>query len=302
MFSNVSSGSLFLRLALVTCTSMAAFVGSAVAQDVTTTQLTDSLYMMKGRGGNVVLSFGDDGAVMIDDDYPNMVTAYQSAVDEVMGEDFSAPQYVINTHWHQDHTGGNSYWAGEGAKVIAHNNVRKRMQEGLDNKALGVVFPPSPAEALPVMTFDSQFSLYVNSEAIVVEHFSAGHTDGDSMVFFTNDNVVHMGDHFFNGRFPFVDIESGGNVLSYTQNVASVLARIDDATQVVPGHGPLASKAELEAYHAMLVETVAEVRAALDAGKSLDDIVAAGLDATWAVWGTGFINEAAWIRTIVGSL
>jgi glyoxylase-like metal-dependent hydrolase (beta-lactamase superfamily II) len=302
MFSNVSSGSLLLRLALVTGTSMTAFVGSAVAQGVTTTQLTDSLYMMQGRGGNVLLSFGDDGAVMIDDDYPNMVTAYQSAVDEVMGEDFSAPQYVINTHWHQDHTGGNSYWAGEGAKVIAHNNVRKRMQEGLDNKALGVVFPPSPEEALPVMTFDSQFSLYVNSEAIVVEHFSAGHTDGDSMVFFTNDNVVHMGDHFFNGRFPFVDIESGGNVLSYTQNVASVLARIDDATQVVPGHGPLASKAELEAYHAMLVETVAEVRAAFDAGKSVDDIVAAGLDAKWAEWGTGFINEATWIRTIVGSL
>lgn len=302
MFSNVSSGSLLLRLALVTGTSITAFVGPAVAQNVTTTQLTDSLYMMQGRGGNVVLSFGDDGAVMIDDDYPNMVTAYQSAVDEVMGEDFSAPQYVINTHWHQDHTGGNSYWAGEGAKVIAHNNVRKRMQEGLDNKALGVVFPPSPDEALPVMTFDSQFSLYANSEAIVVEHFSAGHTDGDSMVFFTNDNVVHMGDHFFNGRFPFVDIESGGNVLSYTQNVASVVARIDDATQVVPGHGPLASKAELEAYHAMLVETVAEVRAALDAGKSVDDIVAAGLDAKWAEWGTGFINEAAWIRTIVGSL
>ena len=302
MFLVGSKRPFFLSLSMLTGASLAAFAGSALAQDVTTTQLTDSLYMMQGRGGNVVLSFGDDGAVMIDDDYPNMVTAYQSAVDEVMGEDFSAPQYVINTHWHQDHTGGNSYWAGEGAKVIAHNNVRKRMQEGLDNKALGVVFPPSPEEALPVMTFDSQFSLYVNSEAIVVEHFSAGHTDGDSMVFFTNDNVVHMGDHFFNGRFPFVDIESGGNVLSYTQNVASVLARIDDATQVVPGHGPLASKVELEAYHGMLVETVAEVGAALDAGNSVDDIVASGLDAKWAEWGTGFINEAAWIRTIVGSL
>ena len=302
MFLVGSKRPFFLSLSMLAGATMTVFVGPAVAQDVTTTQLTDSLYMMQGRGGNVVLSFGDDGAVMIDDDYPNMVTAYQSAVDEVMGEDFSAPQYVINTHWHQDHTGGNSYWAGEGAKVIAHNNVRKRMKEGLDNKALGVVFPPSPEEALPVMTFDSQFSLYANNEAIVVEHFSAGHTDGDSMVFFTNDNVVHMGDHFFNGRFPFVDIESGGNVLSYTQNVASVLARIDDATQVVPGHGPLASKAELEAYHTMLVATVAEVRAALDSGKSVDEIIEAGLDATWAVWGTGFINEAAWIRTIVGSL
>ena len=302
MFLVGSKRPFFLSLSMLAGATMTVFVGPAVAQDVTTTQLTDSLYMMQGRGGNVVLSFGDDGAVMIDDDYPNMVTAYQSAVDEVMGEDFSAPQYVINTHWHQDHTGGNSYWAGEGAKVIAHNNVRKRMKEGLDNKALGVVFPPSPEEALPVMTFDSQFSLYANNEAIVVEHFSAGHTDGDSMVFFTNDNVVHMGDHFFNGRFPFVDIESGGNVLSYTQNVASVLARIDDATQVVPGHGPLAGKAELEAYHTMLVATVAEVRAALDSGKSVDEIIEAGLDATWAVWGTGFINEAVWIRTIVGSL
>lgn len=302
MFSNGSMRSLCLSLSMVVGTSLAAFAGPAVAQNVTTTQLTDSLYMMQGRGGNVVLSFGDDGAVMIDDDYPNMVTAYQSAVDEVMGEDFSAPQYVINTHWHQDHTGGNSYWAGEGAKVIAHNNVRKRMQEGLDNKALGVVFPPSPEEALPVMTFDSQFSLYVNSEAIVVEHFSAGHTDGDSMVFFTNDNVVHMGDHFFNGRFPFVDIESGGNVLSYTENVASVLERIDDSTQIVPGHGPLAGKADLEAYHAMLVATVAEVRAAVESGKSVDEIVESGLDAKWAEWGTGFINEASWIRTIAGSL
>ena len=302
MFLVGSKRPFFLSLSMLAGATMAAFVGPAVAQDVTTTQLTDSLYMMQGRGGNVVLSFGDDGAVMIDDDYPNMVTAYQSAVDEVMGEDFSAPQYVINTHWHQDHTGGNSYWAGEGAKVIAHNNVRKRMKEGLDNKALGVVFPPSPEEALPVMTFDSQFSLYANNEAIVVEHFSAGHTDGDSMVFFTNDNVVHMGDHFFNGRFPFVDIESGGNVLSYTDNVASVLARIDDATQVVPGHGPLANKADLTAYHAMLVATVAEVRAALDSGKSVDEIIEAGLDAKWAVWGTGFINEAVWIRTIVGSL
>ena len=279
-------------------------LGSTVAsaQTVSTTPLTDSLYLMQGRGGNVVLSVGDDGAVMIDDDYPNMVTAYQTAIDDVMGADFSAPQYVINTHWHQDHTGGNSYWAEEGATVIAHNNVRKRMQEGLDNKALGVVFPPSPPEALPVMTFSNQFSLYANGEAIVVEHFSAGHTDGDSIVFFTNDNVVHMGDHFFNGRFPFIYIESGGSVQGYIANVEAILSRIDSAVQIVPGHGPLASKADLEAYHAMLTLTVDAVSAQLVQGMTVADIVDRGLGDEWQSWDGGFISEAQWIRTIASSV
>ena len=274
----------------------------AFAQQVTTTLLTDNLYMLQGRGGNVVLSLGGDGAVMIDDDYPNMVNEYQFAVDDLTGEDYSAPNYIINTHWHQDHTGGNAYWTGEGATIIAHNNVRTRMQAGLDNKALGVVFPPSPREALPVMTFDSAFSLYFNEEAIVVEHFAAGHTDGDSIVRFTNANVIHLGDHFFNGRFPFVDIESGGNVLSYTDNIAKILASVDESVQIVPGHGPLASKDDLRAYYQMLLETTQIVRSALDDGQSVDDIIAAGLGDKWISWGAGFINEAQWVRTIAASV
>jgi glyoxylase-like metal-dependent hydrolase (beta-lactamase superfamily II) len=209
---------------------------------------------------------------------------------------------VINTHWHQDHTGGNAYWAGEGAIIIAHDNVRARMQVGLNNKALGVVFPPSPVEALPVMTFDSAFSLYFNAEAIVVEHLTAGHTDGDSIVRFTNANVIHLGDHFFNGRFPFVDIESGGNVLSYTDNIAKILASVDESVQIVPGHGPLASKADLRAYYQMLQETTQFVRSALEDGQTIESIIEQGLGDRWQSWGTGFINEAQWVRTIAASL
>lgn len=275
---------------------------ASFAQHVTTTPLAEGLYMLQGRGGNVVLSLGSDGAVMIDDDYPNMINEYQFAVDDLTGEDYSAPTYVINTHWHQDHTGGNDYWAGEGAIIIAHENVRTRMQSGLDIKALGVVFPPSPEQALPVLTFSNALSLYFNKEAIVVEHYSAGHTDGDSIVRFTNANVVHLGDHFFNGRFPFVDIESGGNVLSYTDNIAKILASIDESVQIVPGHGPRASKQELRAYYQMLLETTQIVRSALDDGQSVDDIIAAGLGDKWASWGSGFINEAQWVRIIAASL
>lgn len=271
------------------------------APSVKTTPLKGSLYLLQGRGGNVVASVGDDGILIIDDDYTNYAAAYQDALDELAGDD-ATPRFLINTHWHFDHTGGNTYWGERGAVIVAHDNVRERMSTRQEMKAFNRVMEPSPKAALPVVTYGDSLALHFNNDDVEVQHFPTGHTDGDSIVFFAAENVVHMGDHFFKDRFPFVDLGSGGNALGFAGNIGSVLSRIDDNTVVVPGHGDIADKEDLQRYHDMLTTTIALVRAGLDEGKSVEQIAAEGLGEEWVSWGSGFINEQAWISFIAGSL
>ncbi|MCB1729465.1 MAG: MBL fold metallo-hydrolase [Halieaceae bacterium] len=265
---------------------------------VQTKPLKGALYFMQGKGGNVVASVGADGILIIDDDYAEYAQAYHTALQAVAGQP-GLPRFVINTHWHFDHTGGNTYWGERDAVILAQENVYQRMSTRQEMKAFGRVVEPSPSAALPVVTYADSLTLRFNGDRLEVRHFPTGHTDGDSVVFFTEENVVHMGDHFFKDRFPFVDIGSGGNVLGYTANVAAILDMVNDATIIVPGHGALADKADLQRYHRMLVSTTAQVQAALEQGLGVEQI---SLDPEWADWGQGFINEKAWIGFIAGSL
>lgn len=268
---------------------------------VALTPLTGPLYLLQGRGGNVVASVGDDGVLLVDGDYAEYAQAYRQAITRLTGTDQPA-RLVLNTHWHNDHTGANNYWGEQRSIIMAHENVRERMGSRQEIAALGRVVEASPAAALPLVTYGDAIALYFNDDDVEVQHYPTGHTDGDSVVYFSTANVVHMGDLFWKDRFPFVDLSSGGNVLGCIASVEAVLARVDDATVIVPGHGSLANREDLQRYHRMLVTTSDTVKAALAAGDSVEDIAAAGLGDEWASWGAGFIDEAKWISFIAGSL
>jgi glyoxylase-like metal-dependent hydrolase (beta-lactamase superfamily II) len=271
------------------------------AQDpsVTITPLKGGLQLLRGRGGNVLLSLGEDGILQVDTDYPEYAAAYEQAIKSLGGE---RPRFIINTHWHGDHVGGNAFWGERDAVIVAHQAVRERMSTRQEMKRFQRIVEPSPAPALPLVTYADALVLHVNGDTVEVQHYPRGHTDGDSVVFFVEQNVVHMGDHMFNGAFPFVDLGSGGNVLAFTRNVAAILQRVDDQTIVVPGHGALASSADLQQYHQMLVETTAEVRAMASRSESREAILEQGLDDKWQSWGRGFIDEPSWIGFILDSL
>ena len=292
------------RLVLVTGLISVLFAAASQAEkaavSVAVTQLRGPLHLLQAVGGNVVASVGDDGVLLVDDDYATNAAALEAAVSG-LAQSSQAPRFVLNTHWHNDHTGGNQHWGSRGSVILAHANVRGRMSSRQDVKALGMVVEPSPAEALPVVTFEDSMALHFNGVDMEVQHYPGGHTDGDSVVYFSQHNVVHIGDLFFKDRFPFVDVSSGGGVLAYTANVATVLARIDDKTIVVPGHGSVANKADLQRFHRMLEITISRVKSALAAGETVEAIVAQGLGEEWSAWGKGFINEAAWINSIAAS-
>ncbi|MCZ6830978.1 MAG: MBL fold metallo-hydrolase [Gammaproteobacteria bacterium] len=246
----------------------------------------------------MVASVGADGVLLVDDDYSEYAMAYEQAVKALSDE---AVRFVVNTHWHGDHTGNNEFWGKREAVIVAHDNVRKRLSTLQVNKFFGRETPPADPTAWPLVSYGDSMALHLNGNTIELQHYPRGHTDGDTVVFFTTDNVVHMGDHFFKDRFPFVDMGSGGHAGNYAANVAAILAKVDADTVIVPGHGALANKADLQRYHDMLVETRAEVGGMKSSGMSLEQIQARGLDLRWESWGTGFINEENWIVFLYAS-
>jgi glyoxylase-like metal-dependent hydrolase (beta-lactamase superfamily II) len=252
--------------------------------------------MLEGRGGNIGVSVGPDGVLIVDDEFAPLAEKIRAAIDKI-GK--GKLKFVLNTHHHGDHTGGNIAFGPE-APIIAQSNVRKRL--ATEQNTLGRTTPPSPKEALPVITFDESLTVHFNDEDIRVIHFPHSHTDGDSVIFFTKSNVVHMGDLFFMGMFPFVDLDAGGDVEGLIGSVEKVIAELKDGVKIVPGHGPLSSVEDLKTYHRMLVETTAVVRKAMAAGKSLAEIQAQGVPDEWKSWGTGFIKTDRWIETIYKSL
>lgn len=263
--------------------------------EVKAVPVAGNIYMLQGAGGNIGVSVGKDGILIVDDQFAPLADKIKAAL-KGLGD--GKLHFVLNTHWHGDHTGGNEIFGRE-APVIAHDNVRKRMAAG--QMLRGDKVDPAPPGALPVVTFGESLSIHFNGEEIKAIHFPKGHTDGDTIVFFTGANVVHMGDEFFAGRFPFVDLESGGTVQGLTENVGKVLAEIPANAKVIPGHGPLSTVEDLKNYHRMLVETTDAVRKGMAAGKTLEQIQAAGLPETWKEWGSGFINNDNWIATIHAS-
>jgi len=270
------------------------------SQTFKSTQLTDTIYMLQGKGGNLGLIKGKDGLLLIDADYKVMSDALKNELSKHGGVE--KLNYLINTHWHGDHTQGN-FALGHHAQIIAHDNVRARLLTTREIKLFNMVSKPYPEHALPSLTYETRLSLHINGEDIDVVHFPAGHTDGDSVVFFKKSNIVHMGDHFFSGFFPFVDVDHGGNVLTMAKNVKTILGMIDDNTKVIPGHGPLSNKADLLAFHNMLLETSAEVKAMKDQGLSLEKIQARGLSKKWDTWAAkSFFPAKVWIGIVHSSL
>ena len=277
------------------------FVGCATSngQDYSEVQikskhLQGQVYFLEGAGGNIGASVGPDGILIVDDQFAPLSEKINAALQKLGAGPI---KFVLNTHWHGDHTGGNRNF-GQTATIIAHTNVRHRLSTKQFSGFLKKELPAHPKEAWPVITFDESVSIHFNGEEIEVIHFPSGHTDGDSVVFFTDSNVVHMGDHFFNGGFPFVDVSSGGDAEGYIRNVRSVLGRLNEDTVVVPGHGSVASKEDLAVFLRMLTETSQIVRQKIAAGKDLDTITQEGLLQEWTSWGTGFISEKKWINTL----
>ena len=266
--------------------------------EITTTKVTDGIYMLRGAGGNIGLSTGDDGAFVIDDQFAPLSKKIMKAIKKTTDDDVA---FVLNTHFHGDHTGGNEAFGKAGAHIVAHDNVRKRLKEG-SNRG-GRTTPPAPDDALPVITFAKSMTFHWNDRTIHIWHPGHAHTDGDAIVFFKDLNVVHMGDVFFNGGYPFIDVNGGGDLAGYIATHEKVLTKIDDETKIMPGHGALASKADLQKTVDMLKDATALVQAQIDAGLDEDATVAADPLAKYNDdWGQGFINGERMVRTIYGEL
>jgi cyclase len=265
--------------------------------EIKVTKVAGNVYMLEGAGGNIGVSVGDDGILIVDDQFAPLADKIRAALKGIADKKL---RFILNTHWHGDHTGGNVAFGPE-APVIAHDNVRKRMAVEQKSEVFKRTTPASPKEALPVITFNQNLTVHFNGEEIRAIHFPQGHTDGDSVIFFAGSNVVHLGDDFFAGRFPFVDLESGGSVEGLTKNIGEIIPKIPAGAKLIPGHGPLSGIEDLMNYHNMLVTTSDIVRAKIKAGKTLEQIKTEGLPDTWKSWGTGFIKTDVWLETIYRS-
>ena len=258
--------------------------------------VTDRIFMLTGSGGNIGLSVGDDAAFVIDDQYAPLTEKIKAAIAEKTDQPV---RFVINTHWHGDHTGGNEKMGQGGAIIVAHENVRKRMSSEQFIAAFDTRVPAAPAIALPVVTFEDSVTFHWNGDDIHVFHVAPGHTDGDSIIHFQKANVIHMGDTLFNGYYPFIDASSGGNIDGMIAAEEHVLALADDKTKIIPGHGPLADKAQLQANHDMLVTARDRIHKLMAAGKSRDEVVAAKPTADLdEEWGDGFLKPDLWVGIV----
>lgn len=260
--------------------------------------LTEGVAVLFGAGGNIGVSHGVDGTILIDDQFAPLSEKIQNSIKALGAE---PAKYVINTHWHGDHSGGNENFGKAGALIMAHDNVRVRMlgeqTSGRGNST------PSPKEALPAVTYEDGVKMYLNGDEMHVIHIAKGHTDGDSIIFWKNANVIHMGDMYFNKvTLPFIDLNSGGNVKGVLAAAEKALSLANDETQIIPGHGPMATKADMMAYRDMLQDVIAKVGAAKTAGKSLEETQAMKPAAKYDTNPNGFIKGDAFVEAVYKSL
>ena len=251
---------------------------------VTSQHIGGTVHMLTGAGGNIAVSVGDDGTLIVDDQFAPLAGRIQAAVDELGG---SRPKLVLNTHYHGDHTGSNAFFGAAGT-IVAHDNVRIRLLSADDVQRV----------ALPLVTFAEGLTVHFNDDEIALIHLPHGHTDGDSAVWFKNANVLHTGDQLFNGRFPFVDIDGGGTVSGYMQNLETILELVPADIRIIPGHGALANIATVAENLEVIRTTQKMVVDALNGGDSIETVIERGLGAEYADWASGFINEERWIRIL----
>lgn len=293
------------KLALCVAVAWLAVPAFAQEQDFSTVQietqrLADGLYMLIGSGGNIALSTGPDGSVLVDTQFAPLNAKIVAAVRAAGGGDV---KYVINTHWHGDHTGGNEPLGKAGAVIIAHDNVLVRMSTEQFMAAFNNRVPPSPAAARPVVTFPSRTTFHLNGDAVNIVHVENAHTDGDSIVHFTNANVIHTGDTYMKDVYPFIDVSSNGSIDGFIASADAVISRSDANTKIIPGHGALANRADMQRFHDMLVKVRGNIQTLIDQGKTEDEVVAAKPTAEFdAAWGTGFMMPEQFTRFAYQSL
>ena len=297
---------------IVFAAAVLCFAGIALAQDqdfskvqIKVTKVSGNIYMLEGAGGNIAASVGEDGIVIVDDQYAPLADKIAAALKGI-GVTDKPVRFVINTHYHGDHTGGNLAFATGGSTVIAQDNVRKRLETGgkagnggsmtMDQKA-------AAKEALPIITFDQDVTVHLNGEDIRALHFPAGHTDGDAIVFFPKANVVHMGDDFVRYGYPFIDVTAGGSVQGMIAACEKVVAVLPADVKVIPGHGQLSNLEEVRDYITMLKGTSAAVQAAIKSGKTVDQMKKEKILAAWdAKYSGKFITSDLFIETLNNSL
>lgn len=282
--------------------------GLVLAQDqdfskveIKVTKVSGNVYMLEGAGGNIGASVGEDGIVVVDDEYAPLAEKIQAALKGVTDKPV---RFIINTHFHGDHTGGNVFFQKE-APVIAHDNVRKRLEEGGKAGNLGSVsmeHKPAAKEALPIITFDHDVTVHLNGEDIRALHFPSGHTDGDSIIFFPKSNVVHMGDDFVRYGFPFIDLASGGSVEGMIAALQEVVPKLPPDVKVIPGHGQVSNLDDVREYVKMLVETRAAVDKGVKQGKTLDQLKQEKVLDAWKKWNGDFITTDAFTETLFNDL
>ena len=269
--------------------------GSAIASHaeragtpISIQSLNNNVHMLVGQGGNIAASVGSDGTLIVDDQFDHQLPHIEEALNELDSAD--APRLIINTHFHGDHTGANAALGSTGI-IVAHSNVRVRLVSG-----------DAQDSALPVVTFDDRLRVHFNGDVIDVIHTPEGHTDGDAMVFFRNANIAHLGDHLFVGSFPYIDLRNGGSLKGFIQNLEFAQTQINDETQIIPGHGVLASLSDLAATITMLKASRSFVQDGIDQSLTAEALIEKGLGPEYESWGKGFINEARWLQTVFDDL
>jgi cyclase len=255
--------------------------------EIKTIHVAKNVYMLQGSGGNIGVSVGEDGTLIVDDQFAPLAGKILAALKQLNP---NKPRYILNTHHHGDHTGGNPQFGRDG-EIIAHANVRKRLLASKLEKA-----------GLPVVTFEDSLSVHFNGDEVKIIHVPPAHTDGDSVVYFMGANVIHFGDTFFSGRFPNIDLNGGGSVRGFIKGIGDAIPKIPADAKLIPGHGPLSTIKQLKEFHEMLIETSAIVQKAIDAGKTLDEVKAAGLPQKFKSWEAPTLKTDRWLEILYNGL
>ena len=266
---------------------------------ITTSKVSDHIYMLQGSGGNIAVSVGQDGALMVDSQYAPLSEKIRSAIQDLTDGEIKA---LMNTHWHGDHSGGNENFGKQGATIYAHDQVLVRMSKAQLMRAFSREIPPAPEAARPSITFSDQLTVHFNDEYVMMMHVDSAHTDGDALIYFPESDVMHLGDTYFRQRYPFIDLSSGGHIDGILAAAKQSLFIAGENTKIIPGHGDLSNRSELQQYHDVLQVIRNKVKSAIDQGKNLDAIKAMQPgSATDETWGASFISPERFVELVYGS-